>query len=133
MRLAVLAVALGACTGWPPQRVPVNHYLGDPLDVDSVRRVLVLPFREADGVMGQREQVREAFINELAKIKRFEIVPLPDEAEEYHEVYLSLTRGAISADALVRFSERYNVDGVVIGTLTSYRPYPPRTSACASR
>ena len=50
---------------------------------------------------------------------------LPDEAEEDREVYLSLTRGAISADALVRLSERYNVDGVVIGTLTSYRPYSP--------
>jgi len=124
---AFVCVVAGACSSLAsaPHSIPVNHFLGDPMDIDSVRRVMVLPFQEAEGVQAQTAQVREAFINELVKIQRFEVVPLPGGAAEHRELYHGLTKGNLSTDALVRLGERYRIDGVMLGTLTSYRAYTP--------
>jgi hypothetical protein len=124
---ALAAVALGACT-WlpkPPEPKPVNFYSAAPRDLDNVQRVLVLPFACAAGVTADTMPLREAFLVELAKIQRLELVPLPDGAEEDRPLYESLVRGRISTEALVELSERYQLDGVLLGTVTAYRPYLP--------
>ena len=110
-----------------PKPRPINWYLAHPNDVIGVRRIMVLPFREAEGVDADHLGVREAFLAELAKIHRFEVIPLPAGAEEDHEIYQSLQRGRISAEALVALAARYKLDGVLVGTITSYRPYLPPT------
>jgi hypothetical protein len=127
LALLGLAAVLGGCglIPSPPRKLPVNHFLSDPRDFDTVRRVMVLPFHESYGVHANSPQVREAFVNELAKLGRFEVVPLPDRASEHEDINDSLTRGRLSTDALVTLSTRYQVDGVLIGSITSYRPYPP--------
>ncbi len=124
--LSFVAV-LGACglLPSPPEPMPVNCYLAEAGDVDSVRRVMVLPFHAVAGVQAKNEAVRVAFINELTKTQRFEVVPLPDRDEEHQEIYRHLTRGEIATDSLVALSRRYQIDGAVIGTITSYRAYPP--------
>jgi hypothetical protein len=126
MKSAVgLAISLASCGVLGPRPMPVNSFRADAADFAAVRRVMVLPFREADGVVGQSIQVRDAFLNELAKSRRFEVVPLPARADEHRNVYEDLTRGGLSKDVLVELSERYRIDGLVLGTLTSYRAYAP--------
>ncbi len=124
--IAMASLATG-CSMFPapPEPLQVNHYLADKLDLDSVRRVMVLPFHEAPGVASQSDLVRSAFIAEMTKLKSFEVIPLPREAQEYDEIYRSLTRGTISPDALAVLSERYGIDGAVMGTITNYRAYRP--------
>ena len=127
------AFALGLCAfvggcAWlpqPPRAMPVNHYLADARDLDTVRRILVLPFDESSGVRGDRVRVREAFVRELAKIQRFEIVPLPGGAEEDRRLYESLVRGRLSPETVVLLGQRYQVDGLLLGTITAYRAYMP--------
>ncbi|MHC5065312.1 MAG: hypothetical protein ACYTG5_15195 [Planctomycetota bacterium] len=123
---AVISLS-SACTMFPtpPKQIQVNHYLADKLDLDSVRRVMVLPFDEAPGVASQADMVRGTFIAEMSKLQSFEVVPLPREAREFDEIYHSLTRGTLSPDALAVLSERYGIDGVVMGTITNYRAYRP--------
>ena len=77
--LALCAGALaGGCSMLKgPRTKPINWYLADPSDVAPVRRVMLLPFRADDGVEAERTRVRDAFGRELAKIQRFEVVPLP--------------------------------------------------------
>jgi hypothetical protein len=106
-----------------PQRV--NAYLADDQDIRSVRRVMVLPFLEAPGVAADVDRVREAFIGELSKLHRFELVALPPGAREDGLINRGLARGRISTTALVSLSDRYNLDGVMLGTVTSYRAYLP--------
>ena len=106
-----------------PQRV--NAYLANVRDISSVRRIMVLPFMEAPGVTAEVDRVREAFIGELAKLHRFEIVPVPAGAREDGLINRGLARGRISTAALVSLSDRYNLDGVMLGTVTSYRAYMP--------
>lgn len=120
-------LVLAGCHLFPsaPDKLHVNHYLGDPRDVDSVRRVMVLPFEEAPGVQAEAHMIRQAFSNEMLKLQRLEIVPLPSRAREHQEIYRDLTRGSLEPASLVTLSRRYNIDGVLMGTITSFRPYEP--------
>ena len=128
-RIALVAAVALATAGCHMMRVPtpkpVNWYLGDAKDVSMVRRIMLLPFQQAAGVEAETELIREAFIAELAKIQRFEVVALPRNTDENEEIYRSVNRGRISAEAMVALATRYKLDGIMIGTVTSYRAYLP--------
>jgi len=128
-RPLLLLVPLLAATGCAITRVPspkpINWYLGHRNDVVGVRRIMLLPFRAAAGVQADTHVVRESFLAELAKIQRFELIPLPTGTAEDDKIYRALTRGRISAESLVALAKRYKLDGVLVGTVTSYRPYLP--------
>ena len=123
--VAGLPAACGLFADAPTPK-PVNAYRGDERDLAHVKRIMVLPFSPAPGVSAQATQVREAFLGEMAKIQKFEVVPLPDGAEEDRELYASLRHGRISAGELVELGKRYRLDGVLLGTITNYRPYLPQ-------
>jgi hypothetical protein len=70
-------------------------------------------------------KVRDAFVAELQKLRRFEVVPLPAEASEDEELHFSLSRGRLSTEAVVRLCRRYSLDGLFLGSVTSWRAYTP--------
>ncbi len=131
MRSLALVLSFGivssACSWLPsaPEEIPVAAYHGDELDTLNVHRIMVLPFKEADGVDANTESVRSAFLNELLKLRRFDIVPLPDGAVDHVQMYDSLTHGKYAKEVLVELASRYQVDGVLAGRVTSYRAYEP--------
>ncbi len=123
--LAPLVAGMGCATTRLPSPKPINYYLGHHNDVAVVRRIMVLPFQGDSGVEGDIPVVRESFLAELSKLQRFELIPLPTDAAEDDRIYRALTRGRISAESLVALAKRYSLDGVLVGTITSYRPYLP--------
>lgn len=126
----VLLATLLLCSCSPlspsPAKKPINSYLADPRDLHNVRRVMVLPFTAAEGVAGEPEHVRSAYVAELAKLRRFEIVPLPTTAQEAEALNHSLLEGVMSTDAIVRLCNHFHLDGVLLGVITSWRPYTPQ-------
>lgn len=122
---AVLGL-LTACWGTPHEPKVINCWLAEPADLANVRRIMVLPFGKETSVEADCNKVRDAFVAELQKLRRFEVVPLPSDAAEDDVLNRSLTRGRVSSDALVRLCSRYGVDGVFLGTVTTYRPYQPQ-------
>lgn len=122
--LAALA-GLAACAGQPLTPKVVNCYLAEPADLANVRRIMVLPFGQEAGVHTDCSKVRDAFVAELQKLRRFEVVPLPADAREDDEVNASVARGRVSTDAMVRLCNRYALDGVFVGSVTAWRPYAP--------
>lgn len=123
----LLPLLLPACN-WPrpPEKKPINCYLADARDLANVRRIMVLPFTEESGVGADRDRVRRAFLTELQKLRRFEIVPLPDDAIEDDVLNASLREGRISTAAVVQLCERFHLDGVMSGIVTDWRPYMPQ-------
>ncbi len=125
--LFVLATSVaGSCQlERPPEQKVINNYLADARDLANVRRIMVLPFGEDPGVATDCQQLRDTYISELQKLRRFEIVALPSEALEVEDLNRSARHGRTSTEAIVRLCNRYSLDGVLIGTVTSYRPYTP--------
>jgi len=123
MALGLLATGCKIARAPRPQRI--NTYLAEPGDLDSIRRIMVLPFSSEASTPANCEGIRDAFLTELQKIRRFEVVPLPDTAQESRELRESLRTGRLSAPAMVRLCNRYSLDGVFVGTVVSWRPYRP--------
>ena len=123
---ALAALTLTACQFERPNRPKViNSYLAEPNDLVNVRRIMVLPFHAEHGVSVDHNQVRDAFVSELQKLRRFEVVPLTDAALEDDMLNASFARGRLSTEAIVRLCERYSLDGIFVGSVTSWRPYSP--------
>lgn len=123
--LAGLAALAVGCSSQPHTPKPINSYLAEPADLANVRRIMVLPFAQESGVQADCTKVRDAFVAELQKLRRFEVVPLPGDAREDDELNASLSRGRLSTDAMVRLCNRYHLDGVFVGSVTAWRPYTP--------
>lgn len=125
--LAVLSIAalVGCQLERPLTTKAINSYLAEPKDLANVRRIMVLPFAQEAGVQADCEKVRDAFVTELQKMRRFEVVPLPVEAREDDVLNSSIHRGRLSTDAMVRLCDRYALDGLMVGTVTAWRPYSP--------
>jgi TolB-like protein len=122
----VLAAIAPACNlQRPPARKPINSYLAEPADLANVRRIMVLPFTQEASVFADCGKVRDAFVTELQKLRRFEVVPLPDDADEDDALNASIHRGRLSTDAMVRLCNRYSLDGVLVGSVTAWRAYTP--------
>jgi hypothetical protein len=128
-RPAGLAAALiaASCSGLlrPPEPKSVNSYRSDARDLETVRRVMVLPPGQVPGVRADLESIHRALLTELAKLQRFELVPLPQGAMEDADLHETLEHGRLSAQALVSLGTRYRLDAVLIGTVTGYRAYKP--------
>lgn len=122
--LACLLLA-GCTLPRPPEKRAVNSYLADHRDLENVRRIMVLPFGEEPGVAADCERIRDAFVGELQKLRRFEIVPLPATAQESADIEASLRAGRLSTDAIVRLCNRYHLDGVLTASVTAWRAYLP--------
>lgn len=120
-----LLAALGCKVEAPPRPKVVNSYLAERADLANVRRIMVLPFAHEAGVSTDCSKVRDAFVAELQKLRRFEVVPLPAEASEDEELNFSLSRGRLSTEAVVRLCRRYSLDGLFLGSVTSWRAYTP--------
>ena len=109
----------------PNRPKQINSYLAEPADLVNVRRIMVLPFHTEAGITADQSQVRDAFVAELQKLRRFEVVPLADAAREDDMLNESLARGRISTEAMVRLCDRYSLDGLFVGSVTAWRPYKP--------
>jgi len=123
--LAVCATAmlLGSCQLARPARPKsINSYLAEPTDLANVRRIMVLPFHAEAGITIHNTQIRDAFVSELQKLRRFEVVPLSDGAREDDVLNASLARGRISTEAMVKLCDRYSLDGLFVGSVTAWRP-----------
>jgi len=123
---AILVLCTSACQMVrAPQPKPINSYWADARDVACVRRIMFLPIEPVPGVNAPLDRLRAAVLDELGKVQRFEIVPLPDNTDEDETIYRAALHGGQPLDALVTLGKRYRVDAVVLGTVTSYRAYPP--------
>ncbi|MFT4515667.1 MAG: TolB-like protein [Planctomycetota bacterium] len=120
------AMLMSSCALTRPHRPKsINSYLAEPADLANIRRIMVLPFRAEAGITVENNQIRDAFVAELQKLRRFEVVPLADAAREDDMLNKSLAHGRISTEAMVRLCDRYALDGLFVGSVTAWRPYTP--------
>jgi len=109
----------------PARARRVNYWLAEEADLANIRRVMVMPFLESAGVDADVEELHQVFVGELNKLQRFEVIPLPHGAHEDQPLLDSLRTGRLDSAAIVGLSRRYSLDAIVLGTITTWRPYKP--------
>lgn len=96
-------------------------------DYDSYRlqRVGLVPFGGDELSIDQAQVMQSAFFSEVSRRKRFEVVPL--ERADLEEIPESepYRRGVYKPQSVIDLSRRYNLDAVLVGTVTDFQSFPP--------
>lgn len=125
--LAVALVAAGCIMSPPDERQQLAFTRAAPdLDTYHLSRVGIVPF-EGDDIDPERSRTLQgAFLLELGRFAPFEIVRL--DASDLEELTDSepYRRGTYHPKTLLELARRYNLDGVLVGTVTQFNVYPPQ-------
>ena len=121
---------LGACQGVPAQvDLLATAQVASDFDTYQLGRVGQVPFTGAGLDHNQRGAFQRAFFAEFPGNTPFEIVPLtaPDLAEiERSDPY---RRGYYRTHTIIELARRFQLDGILIGTVTAWHPFPPQRLA----
>ncbi|MGQ3685815.1 MAG: hypothetical protein ACUBOA_12550 [Candidatus Loosdrechtia sp.] len=125
----ITTVNISGCTTFSKKSVSqstvVSFYKSEEYDNANVRRVLLLPFTVESGRDKVVDEITDAFFIELQRVSKFDTVV----AREFRDIVSQQKdvwyRGLISAEAFLEAKKRYNVDAIICGTITQYRPYEP--------
>lgn len=107
----------------PPSPPTFNQYHLETWNWDDVARVLVLPFLNESAYTRAGEEIRAAFMSELQKLGRFEVVagPPDDQAILAAKIHRS---GRFDEMVMLEIGRATRADVVVQGIVTQYSPYP---------
>lgn len=102
----------------------LSYNKSDELRRTYLQRVLLLPFEYAIDREAVIDEITEAFSVELRKIGKFEVVVLQGKAKMLSENQI-WDKGAINLNTVLHLRKKYDVDAIVFGSITHYRPYEP--------
>lgn len=127
--LGILALGLlifGGCLSTPPKNSSNLSFNKAPsFNTMHIRRVLLLPFEYTTDREAVIDEVTEAFVVELRKIGSFEVVvPAGDKTSSLsaQDVWV---KGSINFASILTLRNNYDVDAIILGNITHYRPYEP--------
>ncbi len=104
---------------------PVSFYKSGEYNNSYVQRVLLVPFTYETGREKVVKEVTEAFFVELQKNAKYDVV-MP---HEFHEAFLKQddlwVKGLVRPETIIEAKKRYQVDAIMFGTITHYKPYEP--------
>ena len=112
-----------------PSYQPSNVYLEEPSLAPNIRRVAVLPMAvltEDSGMEFGRDALWPVLLNELGRIRQFEVVSVTAE-----DLRLMTGRTAwggeekLPMDFFDKLKEKLGVDAILFSRLTQYRAYEP--------
>lgn len=106
---------------------PVSFYKSGEYKSLNIQRVLLIPFTYETSREKIVDLVTDAFFVELQKSAKFDVV-LP---HEFHEDFLKQDdlwiKGLVRPETIIEAKKRYQVDAIIFGTITRYKPYEPPT------
>ncbi len=110
---------------FPKEFTSISYHKSAEYDYHNVQRVLLVPFTIESGRDKVMDEVTDAFMIELQKKSTFEAVKpqgFQDMMSQQKDVW---SRGLIRPETIIEAKSRYNVDAIIIGTITQYQPYEP--------
>ena len=103
-----------------------SQYKSAEPGIQSIHKVLIIPFTSKNGPEIEGEMVTQTFTVELGKIDLFRIInptTVPGELAEAGTVFWDT--GSIDLDLLLAAQKKYGVDAFIFGDVTHYKPYVP--------
>jgi len=114
------------CESTPPTRYSgLSYNKSNELRKTYLHRVLLLPFEYDVDREAVIDEITAAFAVELRKIGRFEVI-VPDgrKAKMLSENKI-WDKGSININTVLRLSRNFDIDAIIFGSITHYRPYEP--------
>jgi len=129
--LGLSVLLLGACVS-APRGVPVlgSATLAEDFDSYTIRRVGVVPFSGTDDFTpAESTELTAAVFGELSSVSSYEVVPLA--TNDLAEVPTSqpYRRGWYRPETVLGIARRYQLDAILIGTVTDRQCFPPQRLA----
>ncbi len=110
---------------FPKEFTSISYHKSAEYDYHNIQRVLLIPFTIESGRDKVVDEVTDAFLVELQKKSTFETV-IPHEFQDILSDQKDVwSRGLIRPETIVEAKNRYNVDAIMVGTITQYQPYEP--------
>ena len=127
--LGILALGLlifGGCYSTPTKSSSSLSFNKAPsFNTMHIRRVLLLPFEYTTDREAVIDEVTEAFVVELRKIGNFEVVVPAGGKTSLLSAQDVWVKGSINSDSVLTLRNKYDVDAIIFGNITHYRPYEP--------
>jgi len=125
--LALAALAPGCIFARPP-RMPelANAVVSSDFETYALHRIGLLPFVGRGIESEQGLDLQRALHSELGQSTPFELVLLDTSDLAELEASDPYRRGWYKPRTIIGLSQRYNLDGVVFGTVTQERFFPPQ-------
>lgn len=120
-----LLIVMGCSSAPPHHSSSLSYNKTDEYKKTQIRRVLLLPFEYDVDREAVIDEVMEAFAVELRKIGCFEVVvPIKNKTTITPELEIWV-KGTINLTTILTLRKKYDVDAIIFGNITHYRPYEP--------
>ena len=128
---ALLALALAGCMVMPGANMPrlANAVVSRDFTTYELRRIGLPAFRGRNVPPEQAAALQRALHSELSQSTPYEIVLLDDGDLAELESSDPYRRGWYKPKTIIGLAERYSLDGILFGTVTQQRFYPPQLLA----
>ncbi|MEC8493720.1 MAG: hypothetical protein VXZ39_02285 [Planctomycetota bacterium] len=125
------AIALAACVTAGPVPMMGSARIAADFDTYRLQRVALLPFRAVDrtsGTLAAHEvgTLETSFHAELASATPYDLIPLRGEDLAAVLPPDPFRDGWYTPDAIRLLRDRFHLDGIMVGTITSRRVVPPQ-------
>ena len=131
-RAHLLSLALSAlCASCAALNAPSSPPLANAHSVPDLssyrlRRVGLLPFNGKGLDPARSRELQESFLFELAGRSKFEVVLLTPQNLAEVDAAQPYERGVYTARSILDISERFRLDGLLVGTVTQMQVYSPQ-------
>ncbi len=125
----VLGLAAGGCLAPMEDSVPIlaTAEVADDFESYEIRRVGLLPFAGEGLTDADRQGLQAAFCAEIARFAPYEVVLLGEGDLEAIEKSDPYRRGWYRPRTILSIAQRYQLDAILFGTVTSRRFYRPQS------
>lgn len=124
--LTICFCVVAGCSSTPPHHASsLSYNKTDEYKKIRIRRVLLLPFEYSVDREAIIDEVTEAFAVELRKTGSFEVVAPSRNTTTLITEQEIWDKGSINLNTLLTLRKKYDVDAIVFGNITHYRPYEP--------
>ena len=121
--VSVLLLGLTGCEVYEPYETPLNYYLTPNKDIRSLGRIALVELGNETGFHEISIDMSTALFQELQKKQMFGVKYVQENDSTWRSMQLRQD-ASYTFEELLEMRNTLKCDGVLIGSVTSYKPYP---------
>lgn len=121
--LLLLLLVFAGCEIYEPYETPLNYYLTSNKEMTTLGRIALVELANETGIYDISLDMSNALFQELQKKQVFGLALVEEDDPVWRSMQLERD-AAYSFEQLLEMRKTLKCDAVLIGSVTSYKPYP---------